>query len=618
MHSYAARSGIRPIGPTPGFGSVRSITPDDMDYRRRSGLSTLDHKDGLLGSINSIPTISRQPTSSTSHTVSSLANKTSILDHTSDLSILNAAAQMAASGGGFNDFLSQQTQKSFGMPNQNFNDILNVNNGINNSLLNQTSGNVASRFIGPSAPPPPLPPSMSAGLYNNQHLNTKLNPNAPDFMRLPGASGANDFVRAPGPSGSTHSGLSRNLTSVTSSSIMPNKYVMSNNQYGSPVPLASRMPFGQGNHSGTTSVGNGAHQIPSNSVSSSNQLVSNLTSLSNFSNILNNQSINALLNQANLADLTAIGNGGSSFDAMSANLVGGKSIREINEMLSGGGNSTSEHSTQPFSGNGSSLFMNNPLLHSQHGLNNSSVEEQPKSKAIGSERHRSTCPISGIQSGLAPQPPPLNQGPMPPNMMNKSLALNRIQGGGHRAQGPSNPWDGPGYYDGSSDHNSGRQHQSGQPVQQFPFPSSLQGHTLESLLKSTAALPGGVDNYGEHSNNVPGSGASTNFMPGLGNGGNSGAPPSPMSGLVSPANVTPNKNDFVGGFGGPGGDAGINYSGPHQAPIGSAGKNLTVGYSLDSVANRPNDPAVNSVRRNMNTMWGNSSGISTKKWGDEM
>jgi len=255
------------------------------------------------------------------------------------------------------------------------------------------------------------------------------------------------------------------------------------------------------------------------------------------------------------------------------------------------------------------------LLHSQHGLNNSSAEEQPKSKAIGSERHRSTCPTSGIQSGLAIQQPS-NQGVMPPNI-NKSLALNRLQGGGLRTQGPSNPWDGPGYYDGSGDPNTGRQNQSGQPVPQFPFPSSLQGHTIESLLKSSATLPGGVDNFGDHSSAGSGPGASSNFIPGLGNG-NTGAPPSPMSGLVSPANVTPNKNDFVGGFGGPGGDTGMAYTGPQQAPIGSAGKNLTVGYSLDSLANRPNDPAVNSVRRNMNTMWGNTGAISTKKWGDEM
>jgi hypothetical protein len=62
----------------------------------------------------------------------------------------------------------------------------------------------------------------------------------------------------------------------------------------------------------------------------------------------------------------------------------------------------------------------------------------------------------------------------------------------------------------------------------------------------------------------------------------------------------------------------MNYSGSQQAPIGSAGKTLTAGYSLDPAGNRPNDPAVNSVRRNMNTMWGNSGAISTKKWGDEM
>ena len=112
-----------------------------------------------------------------------------------------------------------------------------------------------------------------------------------------------------------------------------------------------------------------------NVASSSNQLVSNLNNLSNFSNILNNQSINALLNQANLSDLSAAGNGAGSFDNMSATLVGGKSIREINEMLSGSGHSAVvDQTAQPFAGNGSSLFVNNPLVN--QNINNSNLEEQ--------------------------------------------------------------------------------------------------------------------------------------------------------------------------------------------------------------------------------------------------
>ena len=89
------------------------------------------------------------------------------------------------------------------------------------------------------------------------------NPNAPDFMRLQGPTGA-DFVRAPGPSGNAASGLGRNMTSATSTT-MPNKYVMSNNHYGSQVTMASRMSFGQGNNSVVSSVGNGAqHQLQCN------------------------------------------------------------------------------------------------------------------------------------------------------------------------------------------------------------------------------------------------------------------------------------------------------------------------------------------------------------------
>merc|ERR1711997_665440 len=170
------------------------------------------------------------------------------------------------------------------------------------------------------------------------------------------------------------------------SSTMPNKYVLGNNQYGGQVTMASRMNFGQGSSGVASGMGNGPNQLSSNAVSS-NQLVSNLSGLSNFSNILNNQSINALLNQANLTDLSAAGNGAGSFDNMSATLVGGKSIREINEMLSGSGNSAVvDQTSQPFAGNGSSLFVNNPLVN--QNINNSNLEEQPKSKAIGSERHR--------------------------------------------------------------------------------------------------------------------------------------------------------------------------------------------------------------------------------------
>ena len=582
IHSFSNRGGIGPIGPNSGFGSVRSITPDDMDYRRRAGLPTLDGKESLLPSMNTAPPMTRQTNNS-----SSLTNKPSMMDPMSDLSILNAAAQMAASGGTFNDFLAQQSQKGFGLSNQSFTDLM--NNGSANSLINQASANSSSRVVGPSAPPPPLPQSITSGLYNDPA--TKLNPNAPDFLRLQAPPGTTNFVRAPGPSGQMNSGMGRNMTSMASST-MPNKYVLGNNQYGGQVTMASRMNFGQGNSGVSSGIGNGPNQLSSNAVSS-NQLVSNLSGLSNFSNILNNQSINALLNQANLTDLSGIGNGGNSFDTMSANLVGGKSIREINEMLSGN-NPSNDQSTQGFSGNGSSLFMNNPLLNSQHGGNTSNLEEQPKSKAIGSERHRTAGPTPGIQPGMAPPQPPSNQGPMPPSMMNKNLALNRLQAGGLRTQAPSNPWDGPGYYDGNSDQSSGRQNQSGQNMQQFPFPSSLQGHTLESLLKSTATLPG-VDNFADQA----GVATSGNFMAGLGNGGSSGAPPSPLSGLGSPANVTPNKNDFTGGFGGPAGDSGINFPGSQQAPIGSAGKNMSMGYSMESVGNRPNDSAVNSVRRNM-------------------
>ena len=592
LQSYGPRGGIGPIGQTTGFGSGRSITPDDMEYRRRAGISSIDNKESILGSINSVQNMSRQPNNSAGHPSSSLANKNTMLDHSSDLNILNAAAQMAASGSSFNEFLSQQASKGFGGPNSNFTDMMNVNNGSNSSVLNQSAGNSSSRLIGPPGPPP-LPPSITAGIYN-QNLATKLNPNAPDFMRLQGPPGATDFIRAPGPSGNQTLGLGRNLSSVTSSANIPNKYPTGNNQYGSQVSISSRMSFGHGSNSSGSNVGHGPNQM-GNVASSSNQLVSNLNNLSNFSNILNNQSINALLNQANLSDLSAAGNGAGSFDNMSATLVGGKSIREINEMLSGSGHSAVvDQTSQPFAGNGSSLFVNNPLVN--QNINNSNLEEQPKSKAIGSERHRPNLPNVGLQTGLPSQQQSSNPGPMPPNLMNKSLPLNRMQAGA-RAQAPSNPWDNPGYYEGSGDHVS-RQNLSNQAGQQFPFPSSLQGHTLESLLKSTVALPSSVDTFGEHSVTATGT-SSANFIHGLGNGGTSGAPPSPLSGLGSPANITPSKNDFIGGFGGPGGDAGMNFSVSQQAPIGSAGKNLAPGYALDAAGGRTNDPAVNSVRRNM-------------------
>merc|ERR1719273_192684 len=109
-------------------------------------------------------------------------------------------------------------------------------------------------------------------------------------------------------------------------------------------------------------------------------------------------------------------------DALAANLVGGKSIREINEMLSGSGNSgvgSTDH--QPFSGGGGS-FMNSILLNSGPSTDHDQAQAS-KSKAmpIGSERHRPPGPI-GLPSGMPPppQPPqnpnqlPMSQGVMPP------------------------------------------------------------------------------------------------------------------------------------------------------------------------------------------------------------
>lgn len=136
----------------------------------------------------------------------------------------------------------------------------------------------------------------------------------------------------------------------------------------------------------------------------------------------------------------------------------------------------------------------------------------------------------------------------------------------------------------------------------------MQGQTLESLLKSTSG-GGGLDGFGEH--NGPGQ-VLNNLMSGMGNG----ASLSPLSGVnITPqSNVTtPNKNsEFGGGYHGPVGAVG---------DMGSAGKGLTAttgGYSLDPNITRTNDPAVNSVRRNMNTMWGNSNSISSKKWNEDM
>ena len=118
-----------------------------MEYRRRAGISNIDNKESILGSINSVQNMSRQPNNSAGHPSSSLANKNTMLDHSSDLNILNAAAQMAASGSSFNEFLSQQASKGFGGPNSNFTDMMNVNNGSNSSVLNQSAGNSSSSGV---------------------------------------------------------------------------------------------------------------------------------------------------------------------------------------------------------------------------------------------------------------------------------------------------------------------------------------------------------------------------------------------------------------------------------------------------------------------------------------
>merc|ERR1719361_2624844 len=105
-------------------------------------------------------------------------------------------------------FFRSKIQKA--MDKINFNDLMNVNSG-SNTLLNQPSGN-NTRLMGPPAPPP-LPPSMSGALYSNQQIATKLNPNAPDFMR--GQTPATDFARAPGPVNASN--LGRNIATGSSS-----------------------------------------------------------------------------------------------------------------------------------------------------------------------------------------------------------------------------------------------------------------------------------------------------------------------------------------------------------------------------------------------------------------
>jgi hypothetical protein len=245
--------------------------------------------------------------------------------------LLNAAAQIvslsnSAAAGAFSDFASTGSGGDF-----RFSDLMASNTRFSApsssaSLHLPISNNVSTSFnqstLPPLTKPPPAPPSVSSA------SSVKLNPNAPDFLRIqtPGA----DYLRA-APSRVPSAPPSKNFHQFGSSAFNP--------QCPPPQP-----PPMQG--------------MPTNPGA--------------FQNILTNQGINAFLSQQQQQAQPP----SFDFPAFDVNLSG-RTLRELTEMLSvdAGGNSSMFPPPIPPAPTG---FMG--------GLS-ADVSAKFSSRPIGSERH---------------------------------------------------------------------------------------------------------------------------------------------------------------------------------------------------------------------------------------
>ena len=200
--------------------------------------------------------------------------------------LLNAAAQivsMSNSAGGFSDFSSTGSgdfRFTEMMANARFSVPSSSAAPLHIPLANNVSNSFNQSTLPPLTKPPPPTPASTVG------SSVKLNPNAPDFMRIqtPGA----DYLRA-------------NPTRMPSAPPSKSFHQFGASRFNPQGPPPQPPPIG------------GMHGIPTNQ--------------SSFQNILTNQGINAFLSQQQQQPPSF------DFPAFDVNLSG-RTLRELTELLS--------------------------------------------------------------------------------------------------------------------------------------------------------------------------------------------------------------------------------------------------------------------------------------------
>ena len=189
---------------------------------------------------------------------------------------------------------------------------------------------------------------------------SKLNPNAPDFMK--GHTAGSDFIRAPGQQLRQPTASSSSMTQGVS--IGPRPSYGSNPSQGGPMGYGPNLNGGQ--------------------------------MVGNFANVLQQTSINQLLvgqqsNGPTPGPITSVANEASPF----VEAIGGRSIKDLAREL--------------LDANSFSLNHQGP---SGLGQFDDQGAHQPKSRPIGSERHRGDRVPGGAMTSMMSHPPPVG---MPPS-----------------------------------------------------------------------------------------------------------------------------------------------------------------------------------------------------------
>jgi hypothetical protein len=267
--------------------------------------------------------------------------------------LLNTAAQIAASmsnsaAGGFSDFTSTGTGGDFRFSDLMSNPRFSVPSSTSaggGPMHHQMSNNFSQSNLPPLTKPPPSTSSSSM----------KLNPNAPDFLRIqtPGA----DYLRAP---------PSRMPAGPPSSK--------SFHQFG-----ASRF-----NPQGPPPPPMGMHGLPNNPNA--------------FQNILTNQGINAFLSQQQQQQQPPQQQQQQAFDFPAFNVdLSGRTLRELTEMLSVDASNNATVFPPPLPPSvGQSGFLS--------GVGGLESSGKFSSRPIGSERHNMRPPPPNIVPTLTKNP----------------------------------------------------------------------------------------------------------------------------------------------------------------------------------------------------------------------